>query len=69
MKELFGYKNDMLTIIKKPTTKKLFGGGWRKPITDEGNKWCNCIVPNLVSNKGIGPGTAYCLRCKCNWYH
>lgn len=49
--------------------KRFFGGGWRRPIIDGmGLKWCNCLIPNLTSNRG-GRGQAYCLRCKEYWYH
>ncbi len=44
--------------------------GKRKPIVDElGYKWCNCEIPNLVSNHGFGRGLAYCLKCKDYYYH
>ncbi|MDD5693571.1 MAG: hypothetical protein PHU86_03820 [Patescibacteria group bacterium] len=47
--------------------KKLFGGGYRKPIKDETGYWCNCAIPNLVNS--MGRGTAYCLRCHTDYYH
>jgi len=54
---------------KPSNVKKGFGGGYRKPITDEdGLKWCNCINPNLVSNYG-GRGQAWCKKCKTPYYH
>lgn len=59
------------TTNEKPV-KKLFGGGWQRPIIDEfGNKWCNCLIPNLRSHYHFEEqkGQAYCLRCKCNYYH
>ena len=43
--------------------------GYRKPVTDESGTWCNCTQPNLVSNRGVGGGSAYCLRCGNNYYH
>lgn len=43
--------------------------GKRKPIEEDGKKWCNCELPKLTSTKGIGGGQAYCLKCSCNWYH
>lgn len=47
---------------------KDFGGGYRKPITDErGLKWCNCTNPNLASP--IGRGYAWCMKCKTPWYN
>lgn len=56
--------------ISDSSKSKLFGGGWRRPIKDEfGNKWCNCLIPNLTSNIAGGKGLAYCLRCHCYWYH
>lgn len=59
----------MKAEIIKP--KKLFGGGWQRPITDEdGNKWCNCIIPKLTHNRiPREAGTAYCIRCGEHWYH
>ena len=51
----------------KSKPKKLFGGGYRRPIAEDGLKWCNCFVPNLISP--IGRGQAYCLRCKTPYYH
>lgn len=57
-------------LHKASVTRRLFGGGWRKPIKDEyGDKWCNCLIPNITSNHGIGKGQAYCLRCHSDWYH
>lgn len=48
--------------------KKYFGGGYRKPYTDEiGLKWCNCIFPRLTSS--VGRGTAYCLKCGTPYFH
>lgn len=45
--------------------------GYRKPEQEEKNGplWCRCTIPNLTSTMGIGPGSAYCLRCHCNYYH
>lgn len=43
--------------------------GYRKPVKDDCGTWCNCTIPNLVSNIGIGKGQAYCLRCSNNWYN
>lgn len=63
-------KTPNTTEITIPQKKKLFGGGYRKPIVDEdGNKWCNCLIPNLTSHQGLGKGQAHCMRCKCDWYH
>lgn len=43
--------------------------GKRKPIIDDsGNKWCNCVEPDLTSSQG-GPEQAYCLLCHNYWYH
>lgn len=42
--------------------------GYRKPTYDGFNHWCNCTVPNLVSN-GYGRGQAYCTRCNTPWYN
>lgn len=42
--------------------------GYRKPHFDQdGDKWCSCTVPNLISP--IDKGQAYCLRCHSNWYN
>lgn len=58
-----------MTEQKAGKAKRLFGGGYRRPITDEeGVKWCNCAIPNLISSLGTR-GTAYCLRCKTPYYH
>lgn len=54
------------TIKKK---KIPWNYGKRKPIEEDGKKWCNCLVPKLTSNHGIGGGTAYCLKCGNNYYH
>lgn len=40
--------------------------GYRKPINDGFNSWCNCSIPNLIS--AINKGQAYCIRCGCDWY-
>lgn len=61
-------KEQAPNIPPTPKPKKLFGGGWRRPITDEwGDKWCNCDIPNLTSS--FGRGLAWCMRCKTPWYH
>lgn len=59
----------MMNLMKKTNKKKGGDNGKRKPIIDDLGKWCNCTLPKLVSNMGIGPGSAYCLKCKCNWYN
>lgn len=50
--------------------KKKRGGdnGKRKPVIDQdGDRWCNCTRPKLISP--IDKGQAYCLKCKSNWYN
>lgn len=58
-------------MVPKELKKKRGGdNGKRKPIIDDqGLKWCNCTVPKLSSTMGIGPGSAYCRKCHCNWYN
>lgn len=57
--------------MKKEKVVNKRGGdrGYRKPIIDEyGHKWCNCTIPNLIS-RALVRGTAYCAKCKCDYYH
>lgn len=55
--------------MSEPIKKKRGGdNGKRKPIEEDGLKWCACTVPNLTSNGG-GRGQAYCLKCGFPWYH
>lgn len=42
--------------------------GYRKPVIDDGLKWCNCTIPVLVT-KFQNHGSATCLRCMCAWYN
>lgn len=57
------------TEISKEVKKKRGGdNGKRKPIIDNGIKWCNCTRPKLTSNAG-GAGQAYCLLCGNHWYN
>jgi len=40
-----------------------------QPTTDEnGNTWCNCSIPELVSS-GVSDRRAYCLKCTEYWYN
>ncbi|NQY31335.1 MAG: hypothetical protein HRT69_17955 [Flavobacteriaceae bacterium] len=40
-----------------------------QPTTDEdGNTWCNCSTPELVSS-GVSDRQAYCLTCTEYWYN
>lgn len=55
------------TEKQKQSKSSLYG--YRKPVKDDCGTWCNCAIPVLTSNMGIGGGQAYCLRCHHNWYH
>lgn len=56
-------------VVGSASKRKPWNWGKRKPVEDDcGNKWCNCVEPNLVSNGG-GRGQAYCLLCGEFWYH
>ena len=55
--------------MKPPKTNKIpWNKGKRKPVDEDGEKWCNCDVPKLSHNAG-GRGQALCLKCGYPWYH
>lgn len=59
------------TIMGEVQKRNPWNKGKRKPIVDEyGNKWCNCLEPNLTYLRlETEPGQAYCLLCHNYWYH
>ena len=55
--------------LQEKIKKAPWNKGKRKPLIDgDGNKWCDCKDPNLVSaNDGVHQ--AYCLKCGEYWYN
>ena len=49
--------------------KRKRGGdnGKRKPVIEDGEKWCACTKPSLTHP--IGRGQAFCLKCFTPYYH
>lgn len=60
-------KHKYVPVVDLNAISRAWNWGKRKPIVEDGENWCACLRPKLISP--IDRGQAFCVLCATPWYH